>query len=62
MRSFADIPEALESLREEPADAVFCDYVLQDQDGLQMWQEMQTLPGGAGGGPDGGSPFGRRPP
>lgn len=45
VRSFADIQPALDAYSEEGAEAVFCDYVLQELDGVEMWRRLQALPG-----------------
>jgi len=46
IRSFADIDAGLESFDDSPADAVFCDLVLQEHDGVEMWRRLRERPNG----------------
>jgi len=41
VRSFEDIDGGLSSFEETPADAVFCDLVLKEEDGVAMWRRLQ---------------------
>ena len=43
VRSFGETSPALQALESEPADIVFCDYVLQNEDGVDMWRRMREV-------------------